>query len=69
MEKTIEIEGMMCHHCEIAVKKALEALPEVALAQADYEKGIATVLLRAPVGDDKLKKAIEAEDYGVLSIR
>ena len=29
MEKTIQIEGMMCQHCEMHVKKALEALPQV----------------------------------------
>ena len=26
MTKTMKIEGMMCGHCEAAVKKALEAI-------------------------------------------
>ncbi len=30
MTKTMKIEGMMCGHCEAAVKKALEALDGVA---------------------------------------
>ena len=68
MEKTIHIEGMMCHHCENAVQKALEAIDGVASAQADHEKGTATVVLEKEVPDETLKKAVEAEDYTVTSI-
>ena len=39
MEKTIKIEGMMCGHCEMHVKKALEALPGVSEALVSNEKG------------------------------
>lgn len=34
MEVTMKIEGMMCGHCEAAVKKALEALPTVESAES-----------------------------------
>lgn len=68
MEKTIEIKGMMCGHCEAAVKKALEALPEVAQADVSHEKGTAVVALQAEVADDVLKKAVEDKDYEVVSI-
>ena len=68
MEKTIHIEGMMCHHCENAVQKALEAIDGVASAQADHEKGTATVVLEKEVPDETLKRAVEAEDYTVTSI-
>ena len=69
MEKTIKIEGMMCPHCEARVKKALEALPEVSQAVASHEKGTAIVTLSAPVSDEALKTAVEAQDYTVLEIQ
>ena len=68
MEKNMKIEGMTCGHCEARVKKALEALPEVAEAKVSHEKGTAVVTLKAEVADDALKQAVEAEDYKVLSV-
>ena len=68
MEKTMEIEGMMCGHCEAAVKKALEALPEVTEAVVSHEKGTAIVSLQAQTADDVLRKAVEEKDYKVISI-
>jgi len=69
MEKTIEIKGMMCGHCEATVKKALEALPEVEQAEVSHEKGTAVVTLSAEVPEDVLKKTVEEKDYEVVSIR
>lgn len=69
MEKTMKIEGMMCGHCEAAVKKALEALPEVTSAEVSHEKGTAVVLLSATIADEVLKKAVEDKDYTVVSIQ
>ena len=68
MTKTLKIEGMMCPHCEARVKKCLEALPEVELAEVSHTAGTAVVTLHAEVSDDVLKKAVEAQDYPVLSI-
>ena len=69
MEKTITIEGMMCGHCEAAVKKALEELPQVSGAVVSHEKGTAVVTLNAEVADDVLKKAVEDKDYKVTGIQ
>lgn len=69
MEKTMKIEGMMCGHCEARVKKALEALPEVAEAAVNHEKGTAVVTLSANLSNDALKQAVEAQDYAVTSIQ
>ena len=66
--RTIKIEGMMCGHCEAAVKRALEALPEVISAEVSHASGTAVVTLRTPVGDETLRRAVEQEDYRVLSI-
>ncbi len=69
VEKTMRIEGMMCGHCEAAVKRALEALPEVEAAEADHEAGTALVTLRAEVPHSALKQAVEAEGYTVVGIQ
>jgi Cu2+-exporting ATPase len=69
MEKTMNIEGMMCGHCEARVKKALEALPEVDGAVVSHESGTAVVTLNAEIADEKLKTAVEEQDYKVTGIR
>ena len=69
MKKTLNVEGMMCGHCEARVKKALEALPEVAEAVVSHETGTAVVTLNADVADDVLKKAVEDQDYKVTGIQ
>ena len=66
--KQLQIEGMMCGHCEATVKKALEALPQVESAVANHQNGTAIVTLNAPIDDELLKSAVEAEDYTVHSI-
>ena len=68
MTKTITIKGMMCEHCEMTVKKALEALDGVDSATVSHEKGTAVVNLSSDVPDDEMKKAVEDHDYEVLRI-
>ena len=69
MTKTMNIEGMMCGHCEARVKKALEALAGVESAEVSHEKGTAVISMSADVADDTLKEAVEAQDYKVDSIQ
>ena len=69
MEKTMEIKGMMCGHCSARVKKCLEALPQVEEAMVSHEAGTAVVKLNAAVEDEVLKKAVEEQDYEVVSVR
>ena len=64
----MKIEGMMCGHCEAAVKKCLEALAEVEKAEVSHESGTAVVTLSGTVSDDILRKTVEDKDYKVLSI-
>ena len=68
MNKTVKIEGMMCPHCEAAVKKALEAFDEVESAEVSHTKGEAVLALSAPLDDDKIKTAVEALEYKVLGM-
>mgnify|MGYP000391250384 CR=1 FL=1 len=68
MKKIMHIEGMMCGHCEAAVKKALEALPQVDEAVVSHESGTAELTLNAEIADDVLKKTVEDKDYTVTSV-
>lgn len=69
LKKTIKIEGMMCGHCEAAVKSALEALPEVSEADVSHESGTAVVTLSKNIEDSVLKEAVEAKNYTVTEIK
>ena len=68
MEQVLKISGMMCQHCEARVKKTLESIPGVAAAEVSHEAGTAIVTLDAPVENDTLKSAVEAQDYKVTDI-
>ena len=68
MKKTLNIEGMMCCHCEARVKKALEAIPGVSEAVASHTDGTAVVTLSKPVENAALRKAVEDKDYTVTDI-
>ena len=68
MTKTLKVEGMMCMHCEARAKKALEAVSGVESAAADHTAGTAVVTLNAPVADETLRAAVEAQGYKVLGV-
>ena len=68
MEKTMVIEGMMCGHCEAAVKKALEEIPGVGEAVVSHERGTAQVTLTQDVADEVLRQAVEAKGYTVKKL-
>lgn len=63
MKETVKIKGMMCGHCEMAVKKALEALDGVEKAEVSHEKGNAVLTLSKEIPDADIKKAVEDKDY------
>ena len=68
MNKTIKIEGMMCSHCEARVKKTLEGIEGVSLADVNHETDTAVVTLDIPLADELLKNAIEEQGYTVTEI-
>ncbi len=69
MEKTINIEGMMCEHCVATVKKALEAVDGVSVADVSLENNNAVVTLTKEVDNKVLQEAVEAKDYTVTGIQ
>ena len=69
LQYTLKVKGMMCEHCEARVKKALEDLPQVKSATPDYKTGLVEVELSEAVDVRSMKKAVEQEDYKVLTIK
>ena len=67
-KKTIKIDGMMCNHCEMHVKKALEALDGVKSAEVSHTAGTAVVTLEKAVADSALKQAVVDQGYTVTGI-
>ena len=65
-EKTLKVEGMMCHNCENHVKKALEAIKGVEEATASHESGEVKIKLSKDVPEEKLEKAISDAGYKVV---
>ena len=63
MEKTIKVNGMMCHHCEMHVKNALEKLPGVESAAANHEANEVVLTLAKEVPEAELKAAVETTGY------
>lgn len=68
MKKRIKIDGMMCGHCEATVKKALESIPEVEMADVSHRDGVAVITLKNEVLDDVIIKIIEDKDFKVIGI-
>ncbi|MCR4676170.1 MAG: heavy metal translocating P-type ATPase [Sphaerochaetaceae bacterium] len=70
MEKVyrMDIEGMMCPHCEARVKKALEAVDGVVSAEVSHEKNCALVTAEPSVAKEALSKAVTDADYTVKGV-
>ena len=66
MTKTLEIEGMMCGHCEKMVKRCLEKFPQISEAVVSFEAGTAVVSMSEDVPEEEIKQAIEKAGYEYL---
>ena len=66
--RKMNVEGMMCPHCEARVKKALEAIDGVKEAVVSHESASAVVTLDSPVSDEELTKAVTDAGYEVKGI-
>ena len=63
VEKTMKIEGMMCEHCERAVKAALEAVEGVETVTADAKAGTATIRLQPGTSEEAMFEAVKKAGY------
>ena len=63
-EKTYTVEGMTCGHCELSVRKAVEALAGVQSVHAD--RGTRSLTVRGTgIDDDAVRQAVQAAGYNV----
>lgn len=67
MKKVLQIEGMMCAHCQMHVQKALAAVDGVQEVAVDLEKKQAEVSLTKEVADAALMNAVTEAGYTPLS--
>ena len=68
MTKTLNIEGMMCPHCQGRVNDVLNAIDGVS-ATVDLDKKSAFIELSKDVSDEILTKAITDAGYKVTEIK
>ena len=68
MTVKMNIEGMMCTHCEARVKKTLEALDGVISAEVSHKDGTAVVTTDGSVSNETLRKTVTDMDYKVISV-
>jgi len=68
MKKVLDVEGMMCQHCVMHVKKALEKVEGVDSVEVSLENNQATVTLSHEVSEAAFKEAIEDAGYTLKGI-
>ena len=66
MVKTLNIEGMMCAHCQAHVKKALEGVAGVTQVEVSLEDKTATVSLMPSTEEQALVDAVTEAGYKVV---
>ena len=64
----ISVKGMMCEHCEMHVKKALEAIDGITSASASHENGTVTIETSKDVDEELIRKAVTDEGYEYCGI-
>jgi Cu+-exporting ATPase len=69
MVKVLDVEGMMCAHCQSHVQSALEKVEGVSGVSVSLEEKQARVSMTAEVADDKLIGAVTVAGYKVLACR
>jgi len=65
MERQLRVKGMSCHHCEQAVKKALESIPGISEVQANHKTGLVTFQVTRTTDEGAISRAITEAGYEV----
>lgn len=66
MTTTLQVQGMTCNHCKMAVTNALQELEGVSRVEVHFDKGTVDVDYdETKVSLDQLKEAIEEQGYDV----
>lgn len=69
LTKTLEIEGMMCGHCEMMVKRCLEKFPQISEAVVSHKAGTAVISMNEDVPEGEIKEAIEKAGYEYRGVK
>ncbi len=70
MYKTIlEVEGMMCGHCEAHVNDTVRKSFDVKKVTSSHSKGQTEIISESPLDEEKLKAAINETGYTVNSVK
>ncbi len=69
MVKVLDVEGMMCAHCQAHVKEALEGVAGVTKADVSLEEKQASVTMADEVSDEVLTEAVTKAGYKVLGCK
>ena len=64
----ILVKGMMCGHCEMHVKKALEAVDGIESAAASHKEALVTIETSKAVDESLIKAAVEDAGYEYAGI-
>lgn len=67
IKTTLKIDGMMCGHCEAHVNDTIRNNFTVKKVESSHKKGTTEIISEQPLDAEKLKAAIEADGYKVLS--
>ena len=62
-EMKIKVNGMMCGHCEMHVKKALEAIEGIESVVASHEENLVTITNSKDIDEATIKAAVEEAGY------
>ena len=65
---TLKISGMMCGMCEAHINDAIRAAFPVRKVSSSHTKGETIILSEAPLDTEKLKQAVSATGYSIVSI-
>lgn len=69
MKKVMNVEGIMCPHCEAKVQKALGKLEGVESVAASHETGKVEVVCNKEIANEVLAKTVEDLDYKVIDVK
>ena len=67
IKTTLKIDGMMCGHCEAHVNDMIRNGFDEKKVTSSHKKGTSEIISDQPLDAEKLKAAIEADGYKVLS--
>ena len=66
-EKTVEIKGMTCGHCEGRVSTEILAIPGVIGVVVSAEKAQAVITSELEISGDAIETAVQAAGYSLLN--